>query len=180
MSSPLFWPGNPGLAAQGSFAKLVCMSQSSPSLTRPAPKLRGRSRLGYALAVLATIAAGLASRHYAGLLPAFLGKYPGDALWALMVFFAWGLIFPRFSSGRIAVLALATSWTVEFLKLWQSPAWSGIRHSTIGHLVFGHAFSWQNLAAYSLGVTGGLLLERMIQPAQIHPAKSLSHAASLH
>jgi len=167
MSSPLFWPGNPGLAAQGSFAKLVCMSQSSPSLTRPAQTsrpARGRSRFGYALAVLATIAAGLASRHYAGLLPALLGKYPGDTLWALMVFFAWGLVFPRFTSGRITVLALATSWAVEFLKLWQSPAWSVIRHSSIGHLIFGHVFSWQNLVAYALGVGAGWLIERMINP----------------
>ena len=156
------------------------MSQVSVLLNGSAPKARGRSRFEYGMAILATIVAGLASRHLPGQLPAFLGKYPGDVLWALMVFFVWGLIFPRFSSGRIAMLALATSWTVEFLKLWQSPAWSGIRHSTIGHLVFGRAFSWQNLAAYSLGVTGGLLLERMIQPAQIHPAKSLSHAASLH
>ena len=159
---------------------LVCMSQSSSSLTRPAPKLRGRSRLGYALAVLATIAAGLASRHFVFLQPALLGKYPGDALWALMVFFGWGLLFPRFSSGRITVLALATSWTVEFLKLWQSPAWSGIRHSSIGHLIFGHAFSWQNLVAYALGVGTGWLIERMILPDQVHPAKSLPQSVSLH
>jgi len=133
------------------------MSDSSPTLAGPAPTPRGRSRLGYALAVLATIVAGLASRHYPNLLPAFLGKYPGDALWALMVFFGWGWMFPRAASGRIALLALATCWAVEFLKLWQSPAWSGIRHSTIGHLIFGHAFSWQNLVAYALGVALGLL-----------------------
>ncbi len=116
------------------------------------------------MAIVATIVAGLASRHYAALLPAFLGKYPGDALWALMVFFVWGLIFTRFSSGRITVLALATSWAVEFLKLWQSPAWIAVRHSLIGHLVFGHAFSAQNLVAYALGVGAGWLFERMIIP----------------
>ncbi len=123
-----------------------------------------RSRLGYTLAVLGTIAAGLASRHFPGLQPAFLGKYPGDALWALMVFFAWGAIVPAATSGRVAGLALATAGAVEFLKLWQTPAWSSIRHSTIGHLIFGHAFSWQNLLAYAVGVLLGLVVELLIWP----------------
>ena len=123
-----------------------------------------RSRPRYVIALVMTIVAGLASRHFPNLLPSILGKYPGDALWALMVFFGWGALFPRASSLRIAVLALATSWSVEFLKLWQTPVWSSIRHCTVGHLVFGHAFSWQNLLAYVLGVTGGLLIETMTEP----------------
>ena len=45
-----------------------------------------------ALALVATIALGLASRAFP-LFPAFLGKYPGDALWALMVLF--GIAFVR-------------------------------------------------------------------------------------
>src|SRR5579863_7249000 len=101
-----------------------------------------RSRGSYFFAVVLTIAAGLASRRFPGLLPSFFGKYPGDALWALMVFFGWGVIFCKASSLRIAVLALVTSYAVEAIKLYQSSWWVSVRHTTAGHLVFGQAFCW--------------------------------------
>ena len=40
------------------------------------------------LAITATIALGLASRKYPALFPAIFEKYPGDALWAQMVYWA--------------------------------------------------------------------------------------------
>ncbi|MBB3225919.1 hypothetical protein FHW69_000509 [Luteibacter sp. Sphag1AF] len=118
-----------------------------------------RHRLVCAAAVLLTIAAGLASRRFPDALPAVLGKYPGDALWALMVYFGYGMLFPCASALRIAGLAMATSVAIECLKLWQEPWMVAVRHSTLGHLVFGHAFSWQNLLAYAIGVGMGLLIE---------------------
>lgn len=42
-----------------------------------------RSRILYAALIVLVIATGLASRKYPDLLPAELGKYPGDGLWAL-------------------------------------------------------------------------------------------------
>ncbi len=48
------------------------------------------------------IALGLASRRYPFLLPAFLGKYPGDALWALMVFCGLAFLFPAARSPHLA------------------------------------------------------------------------------
>ncbi len=41
------------------------------------------------------------------LLPAFLGKYPGDALWALMVFCGLAVLFPAARGRRLAAGALA-------------------------------------------------------------------------
>ena len=120
---------------------------------------RSRNRLWYLTAVIAVIAAGLASRRFPGPLPAFLGKYPGDALWSLMVFFGWGYIHPPSSTVRIAALALGTSFAVEFLKLIQLPWLVSIRHTTAGHLVLGHGFSWQNLVAYTAGIALGVMVE---------------------
>ena len=48
-----------------------------------------RRRLVALAALLATLLLGLTSRHWPEALPAALGKYPGDALWASMVFFGW-------------------------------------------------------------------------------------------
>jgi hypothetical protein len=127
------------------------------------PRLRSRSC--YLLAVLATIVAGLASRRFPCRLPSFLGKYPGDALWALVVFFGWGVIFRKAPTLRIAVLAFATSCAIEALKFCQSPWLVNVRHTTIGHLIFGQAFGWPNLIAYAIGVACGLIIETIIKPA---------------
>ncbi|MEO6277855.1 DUF2809 domain-containing protein [Roseateles sp.] len=117
-----------------------------PDSPRP---VRTRSR--YALATLGVIAMGLASRHWHGLFPSGLGKYPGDALWCAMVFFALGALRPAASTAGNAALALGISFCIEFLKLWQAPWLVEVRHTTLGHLVFGHVFSWQNLVAYAVG-----------------------------
>lgn len=133
--------------------------------TNDAARARTRDtqrRLAALAAMAATIALGLASRHWPGALPAALGKYPGDALWALMVFFAWRALRPRVRTRGVALLALATSVVVECAKLWQAPWLVAFRYTTIGHLLLGHVFSWQNLVAYAVGVAIGVALERLL------------------
>jgi len=129
-------------------------------LTRTAAS--GRMRVWYVLAVIGTIALGLASRHFRGVLPEMLGKYPGDALWALMVFFGWGAVFTRASTARIALLTLGVCGAIEILKLYQAPWIVGIRHTTLGHLVFGQVFSWENFIAYAVGTAVGIVLEMLV------------------
>ncbi len=126
------------------------------------PSHRRHPRLQIAL-ILATIAVGLATRKYPGLLPTFLGKYPGDALWATMVFFLWGLVLPNASIARIAALALGTSWIVEFAQSIQVPWLVALRSTTIGHLVLGSTFHAPDLVAYAIGVGSGAGLERSIR-----------------
>ena len=125
---------------------------------------RHRKRTWYLLAFVVTIALGLASRRFPHILPVALGKYPGDALWALMVFFGMGAIFNKATSLQLGCGALAFSFGIEALKLWQTPWLVGLRHTTLGHLVFGHVFSWQNLVAYTVGVLAGLLVEALVVP----------------
>ncbi|WP_167509236.1 DUF2809 domain-containing protein [Pseudomonas oryzihabitans] len=100
--------------------------------------------------MLSCIVLGLASRLPGAV--ASSGKYPGDVLWAAMVFFGWGLLLPLRPLRQRLVLALASAWGIEVLKLWQTPWLVELRHSILGHLVFGQVFSWQNLVAYALGI----------------------------
>lgn len=116
------------------------------------------------IAFVATIAAGLASRRCSQVLPAFLGKYPGDALWSLMVFFGLGTIFNKVPSLQLGFGALGFSFGIEALKLCRAPWMVSVRHTTWGHLVFGHVFSWQNLVAYAVGVLVGVVLEVLFLP----------------
>ena len=121
-----------------------------------------RRRIAALVAMAATIALGLASRRWPDALPAAFGKYPGDALWALTVFFAWRALRPRARTRDVALLAAATSAAVECAKLWQAPWLVAFRHTTFGHLLLGHVFSWQNLVAYGVGVIVGVALDRIL------------------
>lgn len=55
----------------------------------------GRRRLFYFACAALTIVPGLATRRQAVSLPGGAGKYAGDALWALMVFFGDSAIRSR-------------------------------------------------------------------------------------
>ncbi len=125
---------------------------------------RHRKRTWYLLAFIVTIALGLASRRFPHILPSALGKYPGDALWAIMVFFGMGAIFNKVPSFELGCGALAFSFGIEALKLCQAPWLVSLRHTTPGHLVFGHVFAWQNLVAYTVGILLGLLVEALVVP----------------
>ena len=83
-----------------------------------------------------------------------------------MVFFGMGAIFRRASSLQLGIGALGFSFGIETLKLCQAPWLAGIRHTTMGHLVFGHVFSWQNLLAYTVGILVGLTVEILVLPNQ--------------
>jgi len=122
-----------------------------------------RNRLVYGAMVLAVIALGLASRRYPGLFPAALGKYPGDALWTMMVFFGLAVIAPRWPVARLALAALAISYGVEFGQLYQAPWIMAVRAHPMGHLVLGTAFGWMDLVAYTVGAVVAFVIESAIR-----------------
>lgn len=92
-------------------------------------------------------------------LPAFLTKYGGDALWALLVFFGFGFLLRRVSTRRLALVSLGFAWAVEFSQLYHAPWIDSIRAMRIGHLVLGSTFNGPDLAAYACGIALGALLE---------------------
>jgi hypothetical protein len=88
-----------------------------------------------------------------------LGKYPGDALWTVLVYVLWGLVLPKKPPAAIALLALGTSFAVEFSQLYQAPWVHAIRHTTLGHLVLGSAFALPDLIAYAVGSGLAFIIE---------------------
>lgn len=113
-----------------------------------------RNRWVYAGLTAAVIGLGLASRTWP-LLPGLLGKYPGDALYALMAFCGLGVLLPRAATAQNAMLALGFCFAIEFSQLYQAPWIKGIRATTLGHLVLGSHFGWLDLVAYAVGVATG-------------------------
>ena len=106
----------------------------------------------YALLALAVIATGLLWRSELIPMPPALSNYGGDALWALMVFLGLGFLLPKSSTAKIALLALAFAWSVEFSQLYRAPWIDAIRETIPGKLVLGNAFHWIDLLAYALGI----------------------------
>ncbi len=125
-----------------------------------------RNRYLYIILMLFVIGSGLASRKYHGIFPTEFGKYPGDALWALMVFLGLGILQPTASIFGLAVTALCISFLDEFSQLYQAPWINSIRSTTLGHLVLGSTFNWPDLLAYTVGVSCGVLFEISIHTIQ--------------
>jgi hypothetical protein len=126
------------------------------------PEEMRRNRLVQILILVAVIVVGLASREYPQLLPSFLGKYPGDALWALAAFILWGLILPWASSLKIALLAFLTSFIDELSQLYHAPWIDAIRGTSLGHIILGFSFSWLDILAYAAGILLGIILELIL------------------
>jgi len=124
-------------------------------------KIVSRNRLLLAIGLLAVIALGLASRKYP-LFPKMCGKYPGDALWSVMVYLGWALWKPTTSPKRVALYALFTSYLDEFSQLIQVPGLNAIRQTVWGHLILGTVFSGYDMLAYTIGILIALILDTLL------------------
>jgi hypothetical protein len=133
---------------------------------------RQRSRCWLVIGLVAVIALGLASRKFPAMLPAFLGKHPGDALWALMVFLGLAFCQPRAATRNIAALAFTLSCLVEFSQLYQTAWLNEIRGTVLGHLVLGSTFTWFDIAAYAVGIVIGAMIDAVNLERQAIYARS--------
>ena len=127
----------------------------TPPVARPRPL--------YAALLLLTILLGLASRHFSHELPPLLAKNAGDILYATMAFWLAGLLFPRLAIAKVAAIALAFCFAIEYAKFIQTPWAVAVRHRTWGHLIFGSGFHISNLVCYALGVLLGVGVEWILR-----------------
>jgi hypothetical protein len=138
----------------------------------PTPAIH-RNRWLYAALVIFLIAVGLPNRLMADRMPPFMVTYGGDALWALMLYFAFGLIFARVASWRVLVILLIGCYAVEVSQLYQADWINAVRHFKIarfplGGIILGYGFLWSDIAMYTLGIGTGYLIERLlIEPQRL-------------
>ena len=118
-----------------------------------------RRRWIYVATALAVVTAGLASRKFCSSWPLLLRKYPGDLLWAALVYLIIACIWTKWHTKKVLCIAFAYCLTVEFSKLIPSQFLSSIRQSDIGHLILGRVFMWENIVAYLLGILLVTLIE---------------------
>src|SRR5438045_6401686 len=121
-----------------------------------------RSRFVYAALGGTVIISGLIVHSHIIPLPPALRKYLGDALWATMVFFGFGFILNRASTGTVALCAFCLAALIEFSQLYHAPWIDSIRATTFGELVLGATFNWPDFIAYAMGIGLGVLVERVV------------------
>ena len=110
-------------------------------------KAHTKKRLQYTSAVIALIALGLLSRRISGIPDAC-----GDALWAMMVFCCWRIILVSRPLKSVAVVALITSYLVEFSQILSFDWLVRLRSTFLGHMLLGQGFLWIDLLAYFIGI----------------------------
>ena len=110
-------------------------------------KAHTKKRLQYTIDVIALIALGLLSRRINGIPDAC-----GDALWAMMVFCCWRFVLVSRPLKTVAVVALITSFLVEFSQILSFDWLVRLRSTFLGHMLLGQGFLWIDLLAYTIGV----------------------------
>ena len=120
-----------------------------------------RNRYIYSLLLVITIAIGLASRHFPGILPQWVQLYLGDTLWALMVFLLFGFSFHNKSTLWIAIAALLFSYSIEISQLYHATWIDALRANPLGGLILGFGFLWSDLVCYTIGVGFGYRMEKV-------------------
>ncbi len=119
-----------------------------------------RNRPAYLALIIITIALGLFTRcSYMPAKDGFIATYSGDALWASMVYLIFCILFPKYSSLKIATYALAFSFAIEFSQLNQQDWLNSIRHTRLGGLVLGFGYQSSDLVCYIIGVLLPYLIE---------------------
>lgn len=116
----------------------------------------------YLALVIIVMILGLGARSLSVYLPYWINIYLGDTLWAIMIYFLFGLIYRTRETRWIAVLAFSFSFGIEISQLYHSQWIDTLRQTRLGGLVLGYGFLWSDLVSYTMGISVGALLERFV------------------
>lgn len=125
-----------------------------------------RKGFTYLILVITVMMLGLSTRHFSIFLANWINQYLGDALWALMIFLLFGLLFRQRDTRWVAVRALLFCFSIEVSQLYHAQWIDTLRNSRIGGLVLGYGFLWSDLASYTIGIGIGVLMERLYYKLQ--------------
>jgi hypothetical protein len=107
---------------------------------------------------------GLPARIVQDKLPTWYVLYFGDYLWAMLLFFIFAVILRNMSTFKVTIVALVFTYIIEISQLFH-PQWLDyLRSMKLFALVLGYGFLWSDIAAYTLGISTGALVERFLLP----------------
>jgi hypothetical protein len=112
--------------------------------------------------ILVTVATGLALRMAPLGLPAFVVKYGGSMLWAVMIYWIVSTVLARWRLVGVALICGTIATAVEFFKLYQSPGMDAFRTTLTGKLLLGRYFSGWDIGAYWAAITVAAVMDGRI------------------
>lgn len=121
-----------------------------------------RTRGKYLLAVLVCIMLGIGSRMNTSVLPDFVVKHFGDALWAAMIYFGVRALFIRMLSVKVLVLSLGFCCVIEYSQLYQAEWIINLRNTLLGGLILGKGFLYADLVRYIIGAIAAYALDNQL------------------
>ncbi len=122
--------------------------------------MKSRKPSLYITSTLLVVCLGLLSRKFSYLLPDVINTYLGDALWAVMIYLLFAVLYKTWSSNRVALLSILFSYGIEISQLYHAQWIDAIRNTTLGGLVLGFGFLWTDMLAYSIGIAVIFLIEK--------------------
>lgn len=91
----------------------------------------------------------------------FIRSVFGDFLAVILLyFFIQSFIRTKYSNS--AVIALLSSYSIEFLQLTNLLEMTAMQNNIIVKTILGNTFSWEDIIAYTLGICFILLVEKLI------------------
>ncbi|WP_261813358.1 DUF2809 domain-containing protein [Paraclostridium bifermentans] len=119
-------------------------------------------RIKYLVVTMFIMIMGLLSRKYMNIFPTAIAPFIGDMLWAMMVYFGLRFLIPKLKLTETLTLAIIFSFSIEISQLYQADWINNIRSTTLGALILGHGFLFEDLISYSLGIVIGCLLDYLL------------------
>lgn len=121
-----------------------------------------KKRVIYFIIAIAVMVMGLLSRRFMFIFPNSIAPFIGDALWAMMVYFGFRFLFPILELLKNFNIALIFSFFIEISQLYQADWINTIRRTTLGGLVLGYGFLWEDLISYFIGIVIGVMIDRIL------------------
>jgi uncharacterized protein DUF2809 len=117
------------------------------------------SRFRPLMALVAVVALGLLSRlHPIGRSP--YDKSLGDILYAVATYLVLALLFHRWRTSWVALLALVLCMAIETFQA--SGILARYEHITVIRWLLGTTFSWHDVACYVVGVAVAMTLDTLV------------------
>lgn len=122
-----------------------------------------KKRLQYLIITAFVMIMGLLSRKYMYIFPKSIAPFIGDMLWAMMVYFGLRFLNPKLKIITTLILAIIFSFSIEISQLYQADWINNIRSTTIGGLILGHGFLFEDLISYSIGIIVGAIINKLVK-----------------
>lgn len=122
-----------------------------------------KNRIVYIFIFLFVIILGISSRAFSDVLPVFVSRHFGDALWASMVYFGCRILFLKKGLFVSVVLSVVFSYGIEFSQLYQAEWINSLRSTMLGALILGKGFLSIDLIRYVIGIVCSWVIDRYYQ-----------------